>query len=214
MNTVTVRRDLGNESLAGTGTATLDIDRWMLGQRAIIGSLEQKWAAGFCKLVSVPGATFFSAESAIQALPVTLNIPQFSSMFHRMCVLLTALDVEKGSLLTEPQEEVGTYPVVTEREAQSLLSVLDASLRQDIRDVIEHARNGISVGMLRIRRSTEPEDPGWEELVFDVQVYATAGEALAYWDRIGALLENMMESADPTSREQLERLISVHVDWR
>jgi hypothetical protein len=213
MNTVTVRRDLGNESLAGTGTATLDIHQW-LGECAIPAFLEQGWASGFCKEVSVPGAMFFSAESAFQALPATLNIPQLSSMFHRMCVLLMALHVETGSLLAEPQKEVGTYPIVTDREAQPLLGVLDPSLRQDIRDAIERARNGISVGMLRVRRSTEPEDPGWEELVFDVQVYATADEALAYWDRIGALLENMMESVDPTSREQLERLISVHVDWR
>lgn len=214
MSTFTVRRDLANESLAGTGTATLDIDRWMLGQPAIPASLQQKWASGFCKQVSVPGAMFFSAESALQALPATLNIPELSSMFHRTCVLLTALDVEMGSLLAEPQKEIGTYPIVTDREAQPLLSVLDPSLRQDIRDAIERARNGISVGMLRVRRSTEPEDPGWEELVFDVHVYAIADEALAYWDRIGALLENMMESTDPTSREQLERLISVHVDWR
>lgn len=78
---------------------------------------------------------------------------------------------------------------------------------------IRDARGGVHVSSVKLRRSTEPEDPDWEELVFEVRVDAGATEALAYWDRVGERLERATAALDQPRTETFARQVAVHVAW-
>jgi len=71
----------------------------------------------------------------------------------------------------------------------------------------------MDISSVKLRRSVEPEDPDWEELVFEVRVDAGPTEALAYWDRIGQRLDRIIEELSEPRRRTFARQLAVHVTW-
>lgn len=107
----------------------------------------------------------------------------------------------------------GDFPIVVEPSAQRLRDALPAADISAVFDAIRAARRGIEIASLKLRRSTEAEDPDWEELVFEVRVDAGATEALAYWDRVGERLERATAALEQARAETFARQIAVHVAW-
>jgi hypothetical protein len=85
---------------------------------------------------------------------------------------------------------------------------------ETVLNAIESAQQDMSISAIQLHRLVEPEDPNWEELVFEVIVDAAAEDAFKFWDRIGSQLEKIMDKSQATTKQELEELVSVHVLWR
>jgi len=107
----------------------------------------------------------------------------------------------------------GGFTVITEPDARRLRAAIPQSDISTVLQAIRDARAGIGISSVKLRRSIEPEDPNWEELVFEVRVEAGPSEALAYWDRIGETLDEAMAKLDQASRERFAMQVAVHVTW-
>jgi len=97
------------------------------------------------------------------------------------------------------------YPVILADEARPL--------KESLHRIIDGARNGVAVSQVTVRRSIEPEDATWEQIVFEVRVDALHDEANAYWARISEAEEVFMDSLEPLTKKQLARTVAVHVEW-
>ena len=185
-----------------TGTAR---QHWVIGTEP----RPLQWSSGYLKFLSVPDRQFLTSEACVAA---GANVFVWDTT-KVLGIPLTTVIIEEPSTSAEPQREVPTYPVVAFDDARALRETLEPGLEAAVRRVIDESRRGTRVATLQIRRATEPEDPTWEELVYDVRVHGTAEEAMAYWDRIGDTLQALMDSESDAVRYQLANLVSVHVDW-
>jgi len=105
------------------------------------------------------------------------------------------------------------YPVILADEARPLKESLHSGVYDRILRIIDGARNGVAVSQVTVRRSIEPEDATWEQIVFEVRVDALHDEANAYWARISEAEEVFMDSLEPLTKKQLARTVAVHVEW-
>jgi hypothetical protein len=103
--------------------------------------------------------------------------------------------------------------LVNKKAYSELLDGISDKVFDGVLNAIEDAQQDISIRAIKLHRLVEPEDPDWEELVFDVAVEATPKEAFAFWDRIGANIQEMMDEGDDVTKEQLVNTIAVHVRW-
>jgi len=107
----------------------------------------------------------------------------------------------------------GDFPIIADPDARRLRAAIPQSDILLVLQAIRDACGGVDISSVKLRRSTEPEDPDWEELVFEVRVDAGPNEALAYWDRVGERLDDAIADLDVTRRETFARQIAVHVAW-
>ncbi len=103
--------------------------------------------------------------------------------------------------------------MVDKKAYSELLNGISESVFDGVLKAIEDAQQNIPILAIELHRLIEPEDPTWEELVFEVTVDGTPREAFEFWDRIGGNLQEMMDEADEVTREQLVSTIAVHVKW-
>jgi hypothetical protein len=106
-----------------------------------------------------------------------------------------------------------TFAVTVRKEAQDLRGRLGDELFESILEAIETARNGVMVSNVDVRRSREPDDGKWEQVVFDVHVPTCSDEALQYWGRIGQRLDDLIGALPPERAEEVSSLVAVHVEW-
>lgn len=66
---------------------------------------------------------------------------------------------------------------------------------------------------LSLDRATDPEEPGWEELVFRVRTALRQDEAFALSDEIAEDLERLLDSLPLDEQRILARNINIDVSW-
>lgn len=72
--------------------------------------------------------------------------------------------------------------------------------------------NFVYVRGTSIERFTDNED-GSEEIVVTQHVSLPTGEALRYWDQLGAEVQKWIDALDPARRQIAIQRIGMHIDW-
>lgn len=110
--------------------------------------------------------------------------------------------------------DLGSIPTTVDTAAADLLSSLPyeavgAILRAIRSWIADHAE----VRRARVTVESEPDDPDWQEVVFEIVVAVGTEEALRLWDEVGNYLDEAKSMLDAGGQEAIAEHLAIHLAW-
>lgn len=105
-------------------------------------------------------------------------------------------------------------PVAIDSKAITLLSELPWRAFSPVLRAIQRWVSSAPVRRIAVTVATDPEAPGWTQVVFSMLLDATADQALRMWDELARNVDAAKADAEPNERRILDRQLSLHLDWQ
>jgi len=162
----------------------------------------------------------YSADALLDTTGVQLEVARVSNVFSPQ-----AFNIPIGPAsdrLNLGRVHVGPAPVQIDLEvptgaepaALDLLSRLPARpVARILAALRDWLANHPSVTRVSIRSITEPDAPGWTEVVFELKVEAETDEALAMWGSLASRVDEAKRDLTGIEVEALNRHLAVHLVW-
>ena len=127
----------------------------------------------------------------------------------------TSYETYRSAMATQLAPTAAHTTAVPVQREEAANTLLDDGARTCVAQfgewVAAHAGEfGLGVASLRVRRWQSVESLEWIQLIVDVYVTGTAGDALRFWERASGVLEELV----PAHHSPAAELLAEQVHWR
>ena len=114
--------------------------------------------------------------------------------------------------LTQLERKLGVRVVVEPRALILLQDFTEPTLDAVVRSITRWAGDEEVTGV-RVTAVEEPDDPGWEEVVFQIGVEADTERAINEWRRLSEMFDKEVEGLDEASKERTYSDLGLILVW-